>query len=53
MSARCELLSNKKKRNGILRPNHYDVKFRGIPFTTMEKSFQALKFRFDLPIPKI
>ena len=28
-----------------------DVKFPAIPFTTIGKSFQALKFGFDLPIP--
>ena len=27
-----------------------DVKFPAIPFTTIGKSFQALKFGFDLPI---
>ena len=30
---------------------HYYVKLRAIPFTTMKKSFQALKIEFDWPIP--
>ena len=35
----------------MIKPEHYDVKLRAIPFTTMKKSFQALKIEFDWPIP--
>ena len=30
---------------------HYVLRFGGTPFISMEISFQALKFEFDMPIP--
>ena len=32
---------------------HYVLRFGGTPFISMEISFQALKFEFDMPIPNV